>query len=70
MRAIPTELAGVPVWLLLFVIAGFLLFFFKIAGNPSQNEELSKLRLFFLIASILLAIAGIADFFTWAMPSS
>lgn len=70
MRSIPTELAGVPVWLLLFVIAGFLLFFFKIAGKPSQNEELSKLRLFFLLAAILFAIAGIADFFVWATPSS
>jgi len=67
----PTELAGVPIWLLLFVAAGFLLFFFKIAGSgPENREELSKLRIFFLIATILLAIAGIADFVIWARPSS
>ena len=70
MRSIPTELAGIPVWLLLFVAAGFLLFFFKIAGNPSQTEQLSKLRLFFLLATILFAIAGIADFVIWALPPS
>jgi len=70
MRSIPTELAGVPVWLILFAIAGFLLFLFKVAGNPSEREELSKLRLFFLIATILFAIAGIADFVIWASPSS
>jgi len=70
MRSIPTELAGIPVWLLLFVAAGFLLFFFKIAGNPSQQEELSRPRLFFLIAAILFAIAGIVDFVVWASPSS
>lgn len=70
MRSIPIELAGIPVWLFLFVIAGFLLFFFKIAGNPSQKEELSKLRLFFLIATILFAVAGIADFVIWATPPS
>ena len=70
MHSIPTELAGIPVWLVLFFVAGFLLFFFKIAGKPSEREELSKLRLFFLIATILFAIAGIADFVVWANPSS
>jgi hypothetical protein len=70
MRSIPTELAGIPVWLLLFVAAGFLLFLFKIAGSPNDREELSKLRLFFLIATILFALAGIADFVFWASPSS
>ena len=69
MRSIPAELAGIPVWLLLFVAAGFLLFFFKIAGSPNDREELSKLRLFFLIATILFALAGIADFVLWATPS-
>ena len=70
MRSIPTELAGVPIWLILFVIAGFLLFFFKVAHNPSEHEEISKPRLFFLIATILFALAGIADFVIWASPPS
>lgn len=70
MRSIPTEISGIPIWLILFIIAGFLLFLFKVAGNPSEREELSKLRLFFLIATILFAIAGIADFVIWASPSS
>jgi hypothetical protein len=70
MRSIPTELAGIPVWLLLFVAAGFLLFLFKIAGSPNDREVLSKLRLFFLIATILFALAGIADFVLWTSPSS
>lgn len=70
MHYIPTELAGIPIWLILFVAAGFLLFLFKIAGNPHDREELSKLRLFFLIATILFAIAGVADFVVWATPAS
>jgi hypothetical protein len=70
MRSIPTELAGIPVWLLLFVAAGFLLFLFKIAGSPNDREEPSRLRLFFLIATILFALAGIADFVLWPSPSS
>jgi len=70
MRSIPTEFAGIPVWLMLFAVAGFLLFFFKIAGNPAEREKLTRLRLFFLIATILFAIAGIADFVIWASPLS
>lgn len=70
MRSIPTEIAGIPVWLPLFVAAGVLLFFFKVAGNPAEQEKLSKLRLFFLIATILFAIAGVADFVVWATPAS
>jgi hypothetical protein len=70
--SIPTEFAGIPVWLILFVVAGFLLFFFKVAGNaqdrPQNDEELSKLRVFFLIATLLFAVAGIADFVVWAKP--
>jgi len=69
MRSIPTELAGIPVWLILFAVAGFLLFFFKVVHNPSEDEQLSKLRLFLLIASIFFAIAGVADFVIWASPS-
>jgi|GEM_PF-2506328 len=71
-RAIPTEFAGIPVWLILFIVAGFLLFLFKVAGNPrhrpQNREELSSLRIFFLIATVLFAVAGIADFMVWAGP--
>jgi hypothetical protein len=66
--SIPTEFAGIPVWLILFIVAGFLLFFFKVAGNPQNRDELSKLRVFFLIATLLFAVAGIADFIVWAKP--
>jgi hypothetical protein len=70
--SIPTEFAGIPVWLILFIVAGFLLFLFKVAGNPQDrpqnSEELSSLRIFFLIATLLFAAAGIADFIVWATP--
>jgi hypothetical protein len=70
--SIPTEFAGIPVWLVLFTISGFLLFLFKVAGNPQDrpqnSEELSRVRIFFLIATVLFAIAGIADFVVWATP--
>lgn len=67
-RAVPTEFAGIPVWLILFFVAGVLLFLFKVAGSPQNREELSRLRLFLLIATLLFAIAGIADFVIWVNP--
>lgn len=70
MHSIPTEFVGIPVWLMLFAVAGFLLFLFKVGGSQEKQEELTKLRLFFLIATILFAIAGIADFVVWALPPS
>ena len=70
--SIPTEFAGIPVWLILFTIAGFMLFLFKVAGNPQDrpqnSEEISSLRIFFLIATLLFAVTGIADFVVWATP--
>ena len=70
--SIPPEFAGIPVWLILFTIAGFMLFLFKVAGNPQDrpqnSEEISSLRIFFLIATLLFAVAGIADFVVWATP--
>jgi hypothetical protein len=66
---IPTELFGIPVWFLLFVAAGFLLFLFKIASSSPNDEKLSKFRLFLIIATVLFALAGIADFVVWATPT-
>jgi hypothetical protein len=67
-HVLPIEFIGIPVWLTLFMVAGFLLFLFKVAGNPQHREELSKLRVFFLIATLLFTVAGIADFVVWATP--
>lgn len=58
----------IPLWLILFVVAGFLLFFLKISGdrpNPSSQPTSSRLRLFLFLVFLLVAIAGIADFVKW-----
>jgi len=54
-----------PLWIILFVIAGFLLFVFKISGDRRSDTEFPKLRLFLLLAVLLCAAAGIADFVRW-----
>jgi hypothetical protein len=58
----------IPLWLILFVAAGFLLFFLKISGdrpNPSGQPNSARLRLFLFLAFLLFAVASIADFVKW-----
>ena len=54
-----------PLWLIFFVVAGFLLFAFKISGDRRNDADFPKLRLFLLLAVLLFAVAGIADFVRW-----
>ena len=63
---IPSESAGIPVWAILFIVAGFMLFFLKISGDSTNQDRYPTTRLFLFIATILIAIAGIADFVRWA----
>ena len=51
--------------MIFFVVAGFLLFAFKISGERRNDADFPKLRLFLLLAVLLLAVAGIADFVRW-----
>ena len=58
----------IPIWLILFVLAGIALFVFKIsarAGDAENRLSSNSLRLFLLIATALLAVAGILDFVKW-----
>jgi hypothetical protein len=66
MLSIPTEYAGIPVWLILFVVAGFLFFFLKISGDDLNQDKFPTLRLFVFIAAIFISIAGVAGFVQWA----
>jgi len=63
---IPSEIYGIPVWIVLLVIAGFLLFFLKISGDSVNQQRYPTTRLFLYIAVILILVAGAADFLRWA----
>lgn len=55
----------IPLWLILFVLAGFLLFFLKISGERPGHSQSTRLHLFLFLAFLLFAIAGVADFVKW-----
>jgi hypothetical protein len=54
-----------PLWLIFFVLAGFLLFAFKVSGERHNEYIFPKVRLFLLLAVLLFAVAGMADFVKW-----
>jgi hypothetical protein len=64
---------GIPVWVILFAVAGVFLFALKISSENATPENKKRcsgpLRLFLLIATVLFAIAGIIDFVVWVQPS-
>jgi peptidoglycan/LPS O-acetylase OafA/YrhL len=63
---------SIPLWLIFFVLAGFLLFILKISSDRKSAEPETKrfisLRLFLIIAMALLTIAGLAHFYRWVQP--
>jgi hypothetical protein len=64
--------SGIPLWLILFVVAGVLLFLLKISAEDTRGEGKKRwagsLRLFLAIAMALLTIAGIVHFVVWVRP--
>ena len=64
--SLPTEIAGIPVWAILFAVAGLLLFFLKISGDSTNQDRYPTMKLFLFIATIFIVIVGIADFGRWA----
>jgi len=63
---------GIPLWLILFVVAGLLLFLLKISAEDThpENEKpwSGSLRLFLAISLGLVTIAGIIHFVMWVRP--
>jgi hypothetical protein len=62
----------IPIWLILFVFAGLLLFVLKILSEDRLGEHKlssNSLKLFLLIATVLFTVAGVIDFMTWVRRS-
>jgi len=61
-----------PLWLILFMVAGFLLFILKTSSpekSPGkESKRIVSLRLFLIIAIILIVLSGLVHFYHWAQP--
>ena len=66
MASLPTHIAGIPLWAILFGVALLILFFLKISADSTNQDRYPTTKLFVYIATILIAVVGIVDFIRWA----
>ena len=66
MPSLPTHIAGIPLWAILFVIAGIILFLLKMSGESTNQDRYPTAKLFLWIGTIFVAVVGIVDFIRWA----
>jgi cytochrome c oxidase assembly factor CtaG len=66
MPSLPTHIAGIPLWAILFGVALLILFFLKISADSTNQDRYPTTKLFVYIATILIAVVGIVDFIRWA----
>jgi len=66
MSALPTHIAGIPLWVILFGVTGLIFFFLKMSGESSRQDRYPTSKLFVYIGAIFVAVVGIVDFIRWA----
>lgn len=66
--SIPSEIAGIPTWVFLFIVTGLMLFFLKMSSDSTNQDRYPTTKLFLYIVTIFIAIAGVADFVRWLHP--
>ena len=66
MSSLPTHIAGIPLWAVLFGVTGLILFFLKISADPTSQDRYPTTRLFLYIGTTFVALVGVFDFIRWA----
>ena len=66
MPSLPTHIAGIPLWAVVFGVTALILFFLKISADSTNQDRYPTTKLFVYIATILIAVVGIVDFIRWA----
>ena len=66
MDVLPTHVAGIPLWAVIFGVTALLLFFLKISSDGTNQDRYPTAKLFLYIGTILIALVGVADFIRWA----
>jgi hypothetical protein len=66
MSALPTHIAGIPLWAILFGLAALILFFLKMSGGSTNQDRYPTAKLFLYIGVTFVSVVGIVDFIRWA----
>ena len=64
--SLPTHIAGIPLWVILFAVTGLLLFFLKISAETVNQDRYPTTRLFLYIGTTFIALVGVVDLIRWA----
>lgn len=64
--SLPTHIAGIPLWAILFVVAGIIWFFLKMSGESARQDRYPTVKLFLYIGVIFIAAVGVIDLIRWA----
>ena len=66
LSSLPTHVYGVPLWVLLFIAAGLILFFLRMSGESARQDRYPTTTLFMYIGVIFIAVVGVVDLIRWA----
>jgi len=66
MSSLPTHIAGIPLWAILFGVSGLIFFFLRMSGETANQDRYPTARLFLYIGIIFVAAVGVADLVRWA----
>jgi len=65
MSSLPTHIAGIPLWAILFGTSGLIFFLLRI-GETANQDRYPTARLFLYIGIIFVAAVGVVDLIRWA----
>lgn len=66
LSSLPSHIAGIPLWVILFVVAGLIFFFLRMSGESARQDRYPTTKLFLYIGVIFIAVVGVADLIRWA----
>jgi hypothetical protein len=64
--SLPTHVYGIPLWAILFGVAGLILFFLKMSTESANQDRYPTTKLFLYIGVSFVGVVGVVDFIRWA----
>lgn len=64
--SLPTHVYGIPLWIILFVVAGIIWFFLQMSGESARQDRYPTTKLFLYIGVVFIAVVGVVDLIRWA----